>query len=184
MHMFLRLIMTFAISLHSIIAIAQENEENVSKVAGQIVPDGDRNQYYLDYKRWNISTNPFGLIYGSYSLSGSYAIHKNFALKGDLNFYDYVGSSEKGTEVSLSVPIYFKKVYSGFFLDPGFVYKTTTKDRKTKSSAGPQVLVGYSWMWDSGLNVAIAAGVSRNVFAKEEYESIQGNSYLRIGYAF
>lgn len=168
----------------SLSASAEEDEKNVSKVAGQIVPDGDRHQYYLDHKTWNVSTNPFGLLYGSYSATGAYAFHKNFAVQLDLNYYDALSSSDAVTEMSLSVPIYFRKVYNGFFVDPGIVYKSTRDDGKTKNISGPQVMLGYTWMWDSGLNVTAAAGIHRNLQAKHDDQKIYGNASLRLGYAF
>lgn len=167
------------------VALSQETrEENISEVKGQIVPDGDRHKYYLDYKQWNISTNPFGLIYGSYSASGSYAFHKNFAVKGDLTIFDSINSSEKGSEVSVSVPVYFRKVYDGFSLEPGIIHRWTRANGKTNSIMGHQVLVGYSWIWDSGLNVSAGMGVGRNWQSSKDGEKVFGNAYLRAGYAF
>jgi hypothetical protein len=49
------------------------------------------------------------------------------------------------------------------------------------------VLVGWHWTWDSGLNMALAAGVGRNISASDddfEEESIFPNGYFRIGYTF
>ena len=54
---------------------------------------------------------------------------------------------------------------------------------------GPQVLVGWHWSWDSGLNVAAAFGAGRNIAAEdnsEDFDSdeIFANGYLRFGYQF
>lgn len=51
------------------------------------------------------------------------------------------------------------------------------------------MLVGWHWMWDRGLNLAVAAGVGRN-WPRQDTESDYDdeapfvNGYLRFGYAF
>jgi hypothetical protein len=170
----------------------------VSKVDGQIVPVGEQNRYEYDYKKWNVSTNPLGLLLGSYGVSASYAINQRIAIRGDVNYYDPVGdSSLTGFEVGVGAPIYFKKMYNGLFLEPGVVVMHA-KDSEVDESAtlvGPQALVGYHWYWDSGLNVALAFGVGRNFNTGSSDDGdrstelsdkadVFANGYLRFGYAF
>jgi hypothetical protein len=58
----------------------------------------------------------------------------------------------------------------------------------TDKTAGLQTLVGYHWMWDSGLNASIAFGGGRDM-STDDHEDYGGddsfvNGYLRFGYAF
>ena len=50
------------------------------------------------------------------------------------------------------------------------------------------MLVGWHWMWDSGLNVALAGGLGHNWAASNDYhdrgDDMFFNGYLRFGYAF
>src|SRR5688572_4023829 len=70
---------------------APQNEDwnNVSHINGTPVKVGERNDYLNDgYKKVNISSNPIGWMFGFYGVSGSYAIHKNVAIRGDANLFN------------------------------------------------------------------------------------------------
>jgi hypothetical protein len=189
----------------------------VSHINGQVVPVGEKNEYFYDFKRTIISADPLGWVIGLYGVSGSYALDDHFAIRAELDYIsppddspDYHSSS---TEVDVSVPIYFRRTYQGAFLEPGLVARFNSRTSPTYSSGydangnyvpsssgtttttdtqfGPQVLVGWHWTWDSGLNIAVAAGVGRNLNRSTnqgEYSSSDEqyipNGYLRFGYAF
>jgi hypothetical protein len=170
---------------------ASSGSGDVSQLEGQLVPVGDTNRYQYSYKKFNASTNPFGLITGSYGASLSYAPHERFAVRGDVNYYQPTGGDVRGFELGIGAPVYFRKIYSGVFLEPGVIVRSLSADDSDASATvfGPQVLLGYHWYWDSGLNVAIAAGVGRNWNSSkseefENYDELFGNAYLRFGYAF
>ena len=58
----------------------------------------------------------------------------------------------------------------------------STDSMSSDSWAGPELLFGWHWTFDSGLNVQFAAG-----FAKQMGNSKgdpDGNAYFRVGYAF
>jgi hypothetical protein len=173
----------------------------LSQINGMPVPVGDHNQYFYGYPRFNVGVNPIGLMLGAYGISGSYAITDHFVLRGELDYYDFADdySDTTGIEFDVGVPIYFRRAYQGIFVEPGFMYRRMESDgydpvsgndaRIATTEMGPQVLLGYHWTWDSGFNVAIAAGVGRDLQSDEgEYEDdeadIFANGYLRVGYAF
>lgn len=164
---------------------------DVSTLNGELVEVGDQNKYRYSYKKMNVSSNPLGWIVGSYGVSVSYAVSANVAVRGDINLYDPIDSDVHGFELGVGAPIYFRKVYSGIFLEPGLVARTMSAgDNYNSNTLGPQVLLGWHWYWDSGLNVAIAAGVGRNWASEDsdqyhqDDEEIFGNGYMRFGYAF
>jgi hypothetical protein len=181
---------------------AAPNAAGVSEVDGQLVKVGDRTQFENDVKKWNVSTNPLGLIYGSYGLSVGYTLSNNIALRADVNYIDALHSDDSALELGLSAPIYFRKTYLGLFIEPGVALQRLhvaagTNDageavkEATVNMVGPEMLIGYHWNWDSGLNVAIAAGVGRNFNTSDEKsnddranQDFFAAGYLRVGYAF
>ncbi|HVV84351.1 MAG TPA: DUF3575 domain-containing protein [Kofleriaceae bacterium] len=172
---------------------------DLSHINGQLVKVGETNDYHLSYKRTNISTNPIGWIYGSYGVSVSYGVNNHVALRADVNYLSsYLDEDVTGMEVGVGVPLYFRRTYQGPFLEPGFISRRfESKDcgclesesaggssSETSTTYGPQMLVGWHWTWDSGLNIAVAGGVGRNWGSQDEYNKIFPNGYLRFGYAF
>lgn len=150
--------------------------ENTSTMNGQLVPVGERNQYVYNYPKTNISINPIGVIYGMYGVSASHALNMNVAIRADLAFFD----NDFGSNVSFTAaaPIYFRKVYSGFYLEPGIKIGSIFHD----DFKGAVVNVGWHWIWDSGFNVSIAGGAARGLSNREE--EIVPTGYFRTGFAF
>lgn len=171
---------------------------DVSEINGHPIPVGDHNQYYYTFKRRNISANPLGWIVGIYGVSGSYALNDNLVLRGDVTYYNIVDDDTTGYELSVGLPIYFRRAYSGAFLEPGLMVRSMTdhyddgyhgsSSSDTETTFGPQMLFGWHWTWDSGLNVAAAAGVGRDLADdNSEYdydEEVFFNGYFRVGYQF
>jgi hypothetical protein len=102
-----------------------------------------------------------------------------------------------GYELGVGVPIYFRRTYQGVFLEPGIILRRSWSDYddyddSPDTEAGPQILVGWHWTWDSGLNVAAAIGAGRDIagcqseceYYEENDEEPFVNGYLRFGYAF
>lgn len=171
---------------------AAPGQEDVSQINGQLVAVGDHNRYRDSYRKINISTNPVGMVVGLFGVSASYAVHQNVALRADFNYYAPVGEDERGVEVGVGLPIYFRKVYSGLFLEPGLMMRQISDEFSDSDTTqfGPQVLVGKHWYWDSGLNLAVAGGLGRNFNTNDENEEFAEdeevffNGYVRFGYAF
>lgn len=166
---------------------AQNRADDISTVNGQLVEVGTQNRYRYSYKQWNVSANPLGVVFGFYGASLSYALSSNFAIRGDISYHSPVGSSLTGFEVGVGAPIYFRKMYSGMFVEPGVISRTSSWGGESTNTVGPQVLLGYHWYWDSGLNTAIALGAGRNWNSRDGGygdDELFFNGYLRVGYAF
>ncbi len=161
-------------------------------IQGAPVAVGDHNQYYYGFRRTNISSNPLGWLFGFYGVSLSYGISEHIALRGDFNYFDIIDSEAHGVELGVGVPFYFRRTYSGLFLEPGFILRQFGEDDfyEDNTTFGPQMLIGWHWMWDSGFNFALAAGGGRNWSREDSEESSFDddepffNGYLRFGYAF
>ena len=164
---------------------ASEPSQDLSTLNGQLVPVGDHVQYHHSFKPWIVSTDPLGWILGSYGASVSYGFTENLALRFDANFISPVDTSERGFEIGVGVPIYFRRTYLGAFLEPGFIVRGDFISGNATTIFGPQVLVGWHWSWDSGFSVAAAVGVGRDWSSNSDSDGgLFPNAYLRFGYAF
>lgn len=163
---------------------------NVSHINGQVVPVGERTNYLYKSKSTNIASNPIGWLTGIYGLSVSQAVSSNAAIRGDVTLYnDAFGDNKSGYELGVTVPLYFRKVYSGPFVEGGVMMRDMNTDDSDGASFGPQVMFGWHWTFDSGMNVAFAGGVMKNMSKdrnEDDYsdETIEPAWYFRIGYAY
>ena len=176
-------------------APVNEPWDGVSHINGTLVKVGERGDYLLRYRKTNISTNPIGWMFGFYGVSASYAVSANIAVRADANVMNTDEFS--GYELGISAPIYFKRVYSGPFIEPGLVTRGLTDKNSycdvaysggscmssTDVMVGPEVMFGWHWTFDSGFNVAMAFGAARNIATKDS-EDVQPVGYFRVGYAY
>ena len=182
------------------------NWNEVSHINGSLVKVGERDDYLVNNpKRLNISTNPIGFLVGFYGLSIQGAVSDNVTIRGNIEFFDYeFFGRTKGHELAISTPIYFRRAFSGPFIEPGILYQETENwdwdlfgdgvDAPTHHThIGPEILFGWHWTFDSGLNMAVAFGATRNMRSQpmDESDGYDDDSddpmptgYLRIGYAF
>lgn len=157
---------------------APQNEAwgNVSHINGVPIKVGERGDYLIKHKKTNISANPFGLFFGMYDLAVTHALAQNVGATAAITAFD-----DDFFQLSATVPLYFRRVFSGPFLEGGLLYRTSESDEW----AGPQLMLGWHWTFDSGLNLAFAAGVAKRMTNQSEYgEDTEGNAYFRVGYAF
>ena len=171
---------------------------DLNHINGQLVKVGETNDYKKSYKRTSISTNPIGWIIGSYGVSVSYGVTNNIAIRGDVGYLsNYLDENTTGFSVGVGAPIYLRRTYQGPFIEPGFAIMTVNRDNdfdyagcddcSSSSSvtvAGPQMLAGWHWTWDSGFNLSAAFGLGRNWSSDDSYSKIFPNGYFRVGYAF
>lgn len=174
----------------------------VSHINGTPVKVGERGDYLLRYRKTNIASNPIGWMFGFYGVSVSHAIHPNVAVRADANLFSF--EREHGYELGISAPIYFRRVYSGPFIEPGLVTRELrsetdiypgcidcvnsnsgpmTTTTTTSTLVGPEILFGWHWSFDSGLNVAMAFGAARQLSGSGSHDEPQPVGYFRIGYA-
>ena len=165
-----------------------ENPANVSQINGQLVPVGDHNQYLYSFKHTNLSVNPIGLLFGYYDAAGSYAVTNNIALTASATVIHLPHESETTGEFSASAQISLRRAYSGPYVEPGVLVATTSASCdgcSAATAAGPEVLLGWSWMYDSGFNIQAALGAARNLNGNGDSSTdLIPAGYFRVGYAF
>jgi hypothetical protein len=186
-------------------ASAPQNEswDNVSHVNGTVVPVGERNQYLYAFKKNNLQSNPIAWMFGYYQVSGAHALSNNIAASIELSTWSTGSSgSHSGYQLAATLPIYFKRTFSGPFLEGGLVIHHESYDSSydcydcsassTMSSRewmGPEVMFGWAWMFDSGLNVSAAFGAAKRMSDTQSSQYYSSNDpepvgYFRVGYAF
>jgi hypothetical protein len=106
------------------------------------------------------------------------------AIRGDIN-YMAPDDFTTGAELGIGRPLYFRRTYQGPFVEPGVIMRSFSSDASTANTAGPQMLVGWHWTYESGWNLAIALGVGRNFSSSSNGSDSEPfpNGYFRIGYA-
>ena len=175
---------------------------NVSHINGVPVPVGERNRYLYAYKKTNIQTNPIGWMLGYYQIAASRALSSNVALSVELSYSSTNGGDDTSTQLAASLPIYFKRTFSGPFLEPGLLVRSErngddydyecdggcTGSSPTTSFVAAEMMLGWSWMFDSGLNMSAAFGVAKRVDhasdGEDDDDDLEPAGYFRVGYAF
>jgi hypothetical protein len=172
---------------------APQNEawSNVSHINGTPVPVGERNRYLYKFKKTNIAVNPFGPFVGYYDASATFAVTQNLALSVSGAGYSMDHGYTSGYQVAATLPIYFRRTYSGPYLEPGLMTRHSSHHLfdagdEVDQWSGVEMLFGWQWMFDSGLNVQAAFGFARHLASSDSYESddADANGYFRVGYAF
>ena len=180
---------------------APQNEDwsNVSHINGQLVKVGERNDYLYSYKKTNIAGDPFGPFFGIYDLAVSRGLTQNLAISGSFMGWSFDNGNSTGYQLTVSMPIYLRRTFSGPYFEPGVIVRTTSNNYdtaydctdcgsggNTDSWAGPELLFGWQWTFDSGLNLAYAAGVAKHLGggAMTSSDGTDFNAYFRVGYAF
>ena len=170
----------------------QTDSSNVSTLQGLVVPVGEKNKYLYDYKVWNIWTNPFGFFYGSFPIGISYSINQNVKLNAEpQGLYTYLSDDPvRGLGITLSGSIFFKKVYDGFYLEPG--YRFLWLDQANTNNSGIvnalQLIGGWGWVWDSGFNINLGLGLGyyfgKEFTDNESFDGVAPAGNLQFGYTF
>lgn len=177
---------------------APQNEawSNVSHINGTPVKVGERGDYLYKFRKTNISANPFGFFFGYYDIAASHALSQNLAASVSISGWDMDDGYSQGYQISATLPLYFRRTYSGPYLEGGLLMRADTDDDyyaysgdcydcmsydSNDSWIGPQLLFGWHWTFDSGLNLAMAFGVAKHMNQDGDTDA---NGYFRVGYAF
>ncbi len=168
-----------------------ENWNNVSHINGVPVKVGERQDYLYKPKKFNLSANPFGFFFGYYDVAASMALGSNLGATVAISGWGLDGDT--GYQFSATLPLYFRKTFSGPFLEAGLLIRGSEDEyyaydcydcsySSSDSWVGPQMLFGWHWTFDSGLNTSFAFGVARPLGGDENDTDVNG--YWRVGYAF
>ena len=160
----------------------------------------------------DVAANPFGVFFSYYDAGVSYEVTDQVAVSvsaasysRDPQYDTHDGIDAK--QVTASAPLYLWHTFSGPFAEPGIVYRSGSRisDSPCRTVSGPsrwvgiELLVGWHWSFDSGLDFALAFGIAKHVARWGSYTSdgltfdtgLKGsftepdvNGYFRVGYTF
>lgn len=153
--------------------------------------------------RLAVSTDPIGLLSGSYALSATYVASHHVGVRADVTIFEDVPLiASTGWRASINAPIYLDRALSGPYVEPGVAvaerlagigllggsadgsmapYAVPIHTRTVE----PQIFVGWQWLYRSRLSIAGAIGVARQFLNDGSGTSYSiPQSYLRVGLAF
>jgi hypothetical protein len=160
-----------------------------------------------------VSFDPLGLMKDRYALSVARRASDHIAIRVDGQLFEaipYFSNPERPWRVGISAPIYLDRTYHGPFIEPGIAVarrvgslgQTPGTDDMPSTlyavydhAVGPEIYLGWQWLFRSGLQVAAAVGASQNWAGNDLPEGavVAGGgyaiatttmTYVRVGYAF
>jgi hypothetical protein len=148
----------------------------------------------------SLGVNPLGWMMGFYGISATVALSEHTALRAD-GTYIRLRDDYQSYEFELGLPIYLVDRFDGLFIEPGLSLRRSRgsafvstlenpppryRDQPVSHLRGANLLVGWHWMSDSGVNLAVAAGLAFLTEVDEMHdETVEpvANGYLRLGFA-
>jgi len=139
--------------------------------------------------------NPISLAFGNFNLSYQRALSDASAIQIGANYwYKILGEEVSGIGVRGGYQFFLtnraKPSPEGFYIGPQIAYNSLTdKNSDEKVTAfGIGLMLGYQWVWDSGVTLDLGAGPMYQ-FADEtstgtSYEGFLPNITIAIGYNF
>ena len=142
-----------------------------------------------------IKINPISLAFGNFNLSYQRGLSDASAIQVGANYwYRIFGEEVSGVGVRGAFQFFItnrvKPAPEGFYIGPQIAYNSLTdKDSDEKlSTFGVGLMLGYQWIWDSGVALDLGAGPMYQ-FAEEttsgtSYQGFLPNITIAIGYNF
>ncbi len=142
-----------------------------------------------------IKINPIALAFGNFNLAYQRGLSDATALQIGANYwYRIFGEEVSGVGIRGAYHFFItnkvKPAPEGFYIGPQLSYNSLT-DKETKESVnaiGVGVMLGYQWIWKSGVTLDLGAGPMYQ-FANEtttgvSYEGFLPNITIAVGYNF
>jgi len=142
-----------------------------------------------------IKLNPIALAFGNFNLSYQRGLSNSSAIQIGANYwYKILGIEVTGIGVRAGYQFFVtnkvKSAPEGLYIGPQISYNNLT-DKATKETAnavGVGALIGYQWLWKSGVTLDLGAGPIYQ-FATEsssntDFEGFLPNITIAIGYNF
>lgn len=142
-----------------------------------------------------IKINPIGLAFGNFNLSYQRGLSDASALQIGANYwYRIFGADVSGIGVRGAYQFFLtnrvKPAPEGFYIGPQVSYNSITEKEtdESVSAFGVGLMLGYQWIWQSGVTLDIGAGPMYQ-FASESstntsYEGFLPNITIAVGYNF
>ena len=142
-----------------------------------------------------LKVNPFGLAFGNINLNYQRALGATSAIQIGANYwYKILGTEVNGFGVRGSYQFFItnraKAAPEGFYIGPSVSYNSFT-EKSTDASAsavGVGFMLGYQWIWDSGMTLDLGIGpiyqFANDDVTEESYDGVLPNITVAIGFNF
>ena len=142
-----------------------------------------------------IKINPISLAFGNFNLSYQRAIGSSSAIQIGANYlYKLFGSEVSGFGLRGSYQFFLtgraKEAPEGFYIGPQIAYNSF-KEKLTDvsvSTFGFGLMVGYQWIWKSGMALDLGIGpmyvIESDSETEESFEGFLPNVIIALGYNF
>jgi hypothetical protein len=142
-----------------------------------------------------LKINPISLAFGNFNLSYQRALNDASAIQFGANYwYRILGTEVSGVGARVGYQFFItnrsKPAPEGFYIGPQFgLNSLTVKETDEKvTSVGIGLMLGYQWVWESGVTLDLGAGPMYQ-FANETESntSLEGflpNITIAVGYNF
>ena len=142
-----------------------------------------------------IKVNPIGLAFGNINMSYQRALAKSHALQIGANYwYKIFGTTVSGIGVRGGYQFFLtgrtKTAPEGFYIGPQVSYNSMTEKETdiSVSAFGVGAMLGYQWIWNSGLSLDLGIGPIYQFASDSEtstsYEGFLPNVTIALGYNF
>jgi hypothetical protein len=148
-----------------------------------------------------IKVNPIGLAFGNINMSYQRALGSAHAFQIGANYwYKILGTEVTGFGVRAAYQFFLtsraKSAPEGFYIGPQVSYNSLTEryteeideDPSSVSAFGVGAMLGYQWVWDSGLCLDLGIGPMYQFASESEtgtsYEGFLPNVTIALGFNF
>ena len=142
-----------------------------------------------------IKINPISFAFGNLNVIYERALNPSSSIQVSANYwYRIFGTEVRGIGARVGYRFYItnrvKPAPSGFYIGPQLSFNSFT-EKSTDESAnatGLGLLLGYQWVFRSGVTLDLGAGpiyqFAQNTSTEESFEGFLPNIYIAVGYNF
>ncbi len=138
-----------------------------------------------------IKINPISLAFGNFNLSYQRALSDASAIQIGANYwYRILGVDVSGVGVRGGYQFFLtnraKPAPEGFYIGPQVAYNSLTNKEtdESASAVGFGLMLGYQWVWDSGVTLDLGAGPMYQSSSDADIEGFLPNITIAVGYNF
>jgi|HubBroStandDraft_6_1064221.scaffolds.fasta_scaffold338309_2 hypothetical protein len=146
--------------------------------------------------RFELATDPLGLLQGRYALAATYALTDHFAVRGSIMHGDAT-TQLTVFRATVSVLAYLDRAFHGPFLEAGYAWEDQLLEYSESAGeptetwtidlGGPELLLGWQWTYAKHYSLSATVGamrVWRPAVSELPAPTIEYESYVNVGYVF
>jgi len=142
-----------------------------------------------------LKINPISLAFGNFNLSYQRALNNASAIQVGANYwYRLFGTDVSGFGIRGGYQFFItnraKAAPEGFYIGPQLSFNgfSVSETDESVTSVGIGLLLGYQWVWDSGVTLDLGAGpiyqFANDENTDESFDGFLPNITIAVGYNF